>query len=150
MFPIVARAGTVRLPVPSPKNSTNLLTTLALRSISVTVSTRSVAVTPPRRLPLRWNPTTSGGRMYGGWRRNPGQVLEQDARQDEGAFLGEGRLRLPVRELTHVAFRDLLAVAIAQHRLEHDAYRHRQARHVDPQGLSESGQGVVLPGLPGF
>ena len=46
MFEIVARSGTVKLRDPAPKNSTNLPTTLARRSISVTCSTRSVAVTP--------------------------------------------------------------------------------------------------------
>src|SRR5207302_3491105 len=49
------------------KNSTNLPTTFALRSISVTVSTRSVAVTPARTAPERWTPTTSGVRKYTGW-----------------------------------------------------------------------------------
>ena len=44
MLAMVARSGTARLRVPSPKNSTNLPTTLCLRRISVTVSTRSVAV----------------------------------------------------------------------------------------------------------
>ena len=37
--------------MPSPKNSTNLPTTLCWRRISVTVSTRSVAVTPSRSWP---------------------------------------------------------------------------------------------------
>ena len=41
---IVARSGTASEAVPSPKNSTNFPTTFALRSISVIVSTRSVAV----------------------------------------------------------------------------------------------------------
>ncbi len=67
MLPIVARSGTARFSTPSPKNSTNLPTTLVLRSSSVTVSTRSVAVTPPRKLPLRCTPTTSGVRKYIGW-----------------------------------------------------------------------------------
>ena len=67
MFAIVARSGTGRLAAPSPKNSTNLPTTFALRSISVTVSTRSVAVTPARTAPERWTPTTSGVRKYAGW-----------------------------------------------------------------------------------
>ena len=46
MLPIVARSATLMLDTPGPKNSTNLPTTLALRRISVTVSTRSVAVAP--------------------------------------------------------------------------------------------------------
>ena len=46
--------------MPSPKNSTNLPTTFSRRRISVTVSTRSVAVTPSRSCPLNSKPTTSG------------------------------------------------------------------------------------------
>ena len=53
--------------MPSPKNSTNLPTTFSRRSISVTVSTRSVAVVPAGRLPLSSTPITSGVRKYTGW-----------------------------------------------------------------------------------
>ena len=67
MLAMVARSGTARLRVPSPKNSTNLPTTLCLRRISVTVSTRSVAVQPSRRRPVSSKPTTSGVRKYTGW-----------------------------------------------------------------------------------
>src|SRR5437773_2200058 len=44
MFPIVARSASGRDARPSPKYSTNLPTTPTRRSVSVTVSTRSVAV----------------------------------------------------------------------------------------------------------
>ena len=67
MLAMVARSGMERAAVPAPKNSTNLPTTLWRRSSSVTVSTRSVAVTPSRSLPLRSTPTTSGVRKYTGW-----------------------------------------------------------------------------------
>ncbi len=67
MLAIVARSGTARLAVPSPKNSTNLPTTFSLRKSSVMVSTRSVAVTPPRSLPFKSTPTTSGVSRYTGW-----------------------------------------------------------------------------------
>ena len=50
MLPIVARSASGRFARPSPKNSTNLSTTPFLRSISVTVSTRSVAVAPAWQL----------------------------------------------------------------------------------------------------
>ena len=53
MFAIVARSGTVSAAVPAPKNSTNLPTTFALRSISVIVNTRSVAVTPSPSCPMQ-------------------------------------------------------------------------------------------------
>jgi hypothetical protein len=71
MLASVARSGTASDCVPSPKNSTNLPTTFALRSISVTVSTRSVAVTPSRSFPVRFTPTTSGVRKYTGWPSMP-------------------------------------------------------------------------------
>ena len=67
MLPMVARSGAARCFVPSPKNSTNLPTTLCLRSSSVMVSTRSVAVQPSRSLPESSKPTTSGVRKYTGW-----------------------------------------------------------------------------------
>jgi len=53
MLPSVARSVTESDAVPSPKNSTNLPTTFALRSISVTVSTRSVAVQAGCNFPFR-------------------------------------------------------------------------------------------------
>ena len=60
MLPIVARSASVMLERPGPKNSTNLPTTPFLRSICVTVSTRSVAVTPSLSLPVSRKPITSG------------------------------------------------------------------------------------------
>ena len=62
MLAMVARSGTGNAAAPSPWNSTNFPTTLAWRSSSVTVSTRSVAVTPARSFPCRCTPTTSGVR----------------------------------------------------------------------------------------
>ncbi len=62
MLERVARSGTGSVSAPLPKNSTNFPTTLALRSSSVTRSTRSVAVTPGRSAPVSWTPTTSGVR----------------------------------------------------------------------------------------
>ena len=50
MLATVARSVGVSDAAPSPKYSTNLPTTLVLRSSSVTVSTRSVAVTPSLQL----------------------------------------------------------------------------------------------------
>ena len=46
MLDSVARSGTDIDDKPLPQNSTNLFTTPCLRSISVSVSTRSVAVEP--------------------------------------------------------------------------------------------------------
>src|SRR5207248_2158882 len=67
MLAMVARSGTGRAEAPSPWNSTNFPTTFALRSISVMVSTTSVAVTPAGTRPVRFTPTTSGVRKYTGW-----------------------------------------------------------------------------------
>src|ERR1700688_2571407 len=68
MLPSVARSAMVRWVRPGPKNSTNLPTTPRLRSISVTVSTRSVAVTPSLSLPASLKPITSGSTIDSGSR----------------------------------------------------------------------------------
>src|SRR6185437_15420723 len=67
MLPMVALSATERKSRPGPKNSTNLPTTPCLRSICVTVSTRSVAVTPSFNCPLSLKPTTSGSSIDSGW-----------------------------------------------------------------------------------
>src|SRR5262245_8838755 len=67
MFESVARSATVRVERPSPQNSTNLLTTPCLRSISVSVSTRSVAVDPVGIALVKRMPTTTGAGRYIGW-----------------------------------------------------------------------------------
>ena len=67
MFPIVARSASGSAAMPSPKYSTNLPTTPVLRSISVTVSTRSVAVAPSGSAPLSLKPTTCGTSIESGW-----------------------------------------------------------------------------------
>ena len=67
MFPIVARSASGRLSSPSPKNSTNLATTPFSRSISVTVSTRSVAVDPSGSSPSSLKPITCGSSIEIGW-----------------------------------------------------------------------------------
>ncbi len=60
MLAMVARSASGRPARPSPKNSTNLSTTPFLRSISVIVSTRSVAVAPAGSEPFRRKPITCG------------------------------------------------------------------------------------------
>ena len=67
MLEIVARSASGRVASPGPKNSTNLPTTPRSRSIWVTVSTRSVAVAPSARRPVRRKPTTWGMSMEIGW-----------------------------------------------------------------------------------
>ena len=53
MLAMVARSVKGKEAAPSPKYSTNFPTTLAFRRISVHFRTRSVAVTPSRRRPVR-------------------------------------------------------------------------------------------------
>ena len=60
MLATVARSESEISDNPSPKNSTKLSTTPWARSRSVMVSTRSVAVTPSCKAPLRRKPTTFG------------------------------------------------------------------------------------------
>ena len=60
MLAMVARSASGRSRKPGPKYSTNLPTTPCLRSISVMVSTRSVAVAPSRKRPVNFTPTTMG------------------------------------------------------------------------------------------
>ena len=67
MFAIVARSATESARRPGPKNSTNFSTTPCLRSIWVTVSTRSVAVAPAGSAPVSRKPTTSGISIDCGW-----------------------------------------------------------------------------------
>ncbi len=50
-----------------------------------------------------------------------GEVLEDDAGNDEGDFFGAFGIRLPGGEGAHVVFGDALAVAVAQDGFEHDA-----------------------------
>ncbi len=64
---MVARSARGKPLSPSPKNSTNLSTTPFLRSISVTVSTRSVAVVPAGKEPVSLKPMTWGMSMVTGW-----------------------------------------------------------------------------------
>ena len=67
MLPIVARSASGSGATPGPKNSTNFPTTPFLRSICVTVKTRSVAVAPSARRPVKRKPTTWGISIETGW-----------------------------------------------------------------------------------
>ncbi len=60
MFESVARSASERPERPSPQNSTKRPTTPWALSISVSVSTRSVAVTPLTSAPVKRTPTTLG------------------------------------------------------------------------------------------
>ncbi len=60
--------------------------------------------------------------------RNARKVLEQHARDDERNLFDAFAVGLPVGELAHVVFRDLLAVTIAQHGFQDDANAVWQSR----------------------
>ena len=67
MFDSVARSAIDRDESPSPKNSTNFPTTPWARNISVSVSTRSVAVVPAGSSPMVRTPITIGCGRNIGW-----------------------------------------------------------------------------------
>jgi hypothetical protein len=79
-----------------------------------------------------------------GQQGDTGEVLQHDAREDE-RDLGRARsVGTPVGQLLHVRFAHLLAVHVAQHRLEHDAHGDGQLRDVG-EGLGERRQRIELP-----
>ncbi len=55
----------------------------------------------------------------------------------------------PVGQLPDVLLGHLLAVAVAQHRLQHDADGYRQARHLADTGFFQRRQGIELAGFAG-
>jgi hypothetical protein len=83
-----------------------------------------------------------------GQQRHAGEVLQHDASDDERDLVGALGGRLPAGELLDVLGRHLLAVAVAQHALQHDAHRDRQAVHVRVL-LGELGQGEEAALLAG-
>jgi hypothetical protein len=60
--------------------------------------------------------------------RHAGEILQDDARDDERNFIGDRCLSVPVGESANVIFADAFSVEIAQHGLEHDADADRQFR----------------------
>jgi len=78
---------------------------------------------------------------------DPREVLEEDARDDERDLFGTMGCGHPGRELPDVCFRDLLTVAVAKDRFEHDADRDGEARDRAEPGLFEGGKGIEFPFL---
>jgi hypothetical protein len=66
-----------------------------------------------------------------GEQRHAGEVLQHHARHDKRNFIGAGAGRRPAGQFADVFFGDFFAVAIAQHRLQYQTDRNRQARNVD-------------------
>jgi hypothetical protein len=77
-----------------------------------------------------------------GEQRHTGEILQHDARHDERDLLGARRVRLPAGELAHMPLGYLFAVAVAQHRFQHDADRNRQARDFANSGSFQRGQRI--------
>src|SRR4029450_4966579 len=57
--------------------------------------------------------------------RNSGEVLQNNARNDEWDLLVRGRFRVPFWKRFNIFAPDLFPVAIVQHRFEHDPDAHR-------------------------
>ena len=76
-----------------------------------------------------------------------GEVLQHDACEHERDLVGARRVRLPAGELAHVRLGDLLAVAVSEHRFEHDAHRDRQSLDLQPERLAQLLERVELPAL---
>ena len=74
--------------------------------------------------------------------RHPGEILQDNASDDERNLLAARRLRLPVCQFADMPFAHPLAVAVAQQRLKHDTQRDRQARDVADAGTFKCRQRV--------
>ena len=61
--------------------------------------------------------------------RNAGEILEDNARDDERDFLVRRRFRVPVRQRLNIFPPHFLAIAISQDRFENDADADRQPRN---------------------
>jgi hypothetical protein len=59
--------------------------------------------------------------------RYAGEVLQHDARDDEGNLLAARGMRPPLGQFEDMPLTDALTIAVTQQRFENDAQRHRQA-----------------------
>ena len=69
--------------------------------------------------------------------RHAGKILQHNPGDGEWNLLRALRLGLPPGELADVLLRHLLAVTIAQHRLQNQTDTYREARDIAQAGLSE-------------
>ena len=74
---------------------------------------------------------------------NPGEVLKDDAGNDERNLLGRGRLRIPCGEGANILLMNLAAVAVAEHGLEHHADGEGETGDLPDALLLECREGVV-------
>jgi hypothetical protein len=84
---------------------------------------------------------THGGEIN--QQRHSGEILQDDARDDEGNFLADRLLGVPVREGADIVLTHPLAVEITQHRLEDDANADGQLGDRGHPGLFKRRQGIV-------
>ena len=84
-----------------------------------------------------------------GEERHPGKILQHDPRDNKWNLVRPRRVGLPAGKLPHVLLGDLLAVAVAQDRFEHDPDRYRQARNLAETRFLQRGERVVLTRLAG-
>ena len=77
--------------------------------------------------------------------RHAGEILQNDARNDEWNFLVCRRFRVPVRQRLDIFAPDFLPVAIAQHRFENNPDAHRQSRNFPDSLLFQSRERIEKP-----
>src|SRR5262245_16550778 len=144
MLAIVARSASARFARPSPKYSTNLSTTPFLRSISVTVSTRSVAVAPALSWPVSLKPMTCGISMVTGWPSiaAPAQHAQAVDHRSVRVSADHG-VRIHLVLAVRVAMEHDAAEVLEVH-LVHDAGVRRHHLEVAERGLAPAQERIAL------
>ncbi len=92
----------------------------------------------------------NGGIAHGGEvgeQRHAGEVLQDDAGDDEGDLLAARRVRLPAGEFADVRLGHRDPVDMAQQAFEDDTQRDRQAAGIGKAGGGQRRQGVVVSGV---
>ena len=124
---------------------------------------RSASAAPAKSTCTEWSTTrstgTSGSMIFGflpsradrrahrrqiDQQRHAGKVLQHDPRDHERDFLRAARVGLPFGEFADVLFGDLFAVAVAQHRFQHEADGDGQAGNGADARAFERRKGIEL------
>ena len=148
MFESVARSASESAERPSPQNSTKRPTTPCLRSISVSVSTRSVAVTPSRSAPGQAHADDRGRAELERLAEHHGLGLDAaDAEAEHAEAVDHRRVRVGADErVGHgdaVADRDD-AAEVLEVDLVHDAHARRHDAEGAERALGPAQQQVAL------
>ncbi len=152
MLAMVARSASGRLARPSPKNSTNLSTTPFLRSISVTVSTRSVAVAPGCRLPVEPEADDLRDQHGHGLAEHGRLGLDAaDAPAEHAEAVDHGGVRVGADERVGIGAARAVRLAVEDHAAEvleihlvHDAGVRRHDLEIAERGLAPAQERVAL------